>query len=89
MIGNKYNLNPLKLLRKTSEIYDEKLSNFENRDFFCSELVACAYKFLNLLPKKKAATKYWPSSFSKENKLNLFGKCKLGEQYLIDFSLKT
>ena len=87
VIGNAYNLNPFKLLRRTSDVYDEEPINLETRTFFCSELVACAYKFLNLLPKRKASTKYWPGSFSKEKKLGLFGKCRLCEQYLIDFSL--
>lgn len=88
VIGNKYTLNPIKLIKQNSDIYDD-YSNLENRGFFCSELVACAYKFLNLLPKKKAATKYWPGSFSKEKKLPFIGNRKLGEQYLIDFTLKT
>lgn len=87
VIGNKYGLNPLKLMRRTSEVYDDPLANLEKREFFCSELVACAYKYLNILPKKKACTKYWPGSFSKEKHLQLFGKCRLEEQYLIDFSL--
>lgn len=62
--------------------------DFSERGFFCSELAACAYKFMNLLPKKRSSSKYWPGSFSKEKKLPLIGKCKLGEQYTIDFTLK-
>jgi len=89
VIGNKYKLNPLKLMRRTSDTNEDTLFNLQKREFFCSELVACAYKFLNLLPLKKASTKYWPGSFSSEKKLKLFCKGKLEEQYLIDFSLKT
>lgn len=76
-------------MRATSEIMDDPLTSLQERGFFCSELVACAYKFMNLLPKKKASSKYWPGSFSKEKKLSLLGKSKLGEQYMIDFSLKN
>ena len=73
----------------TSDIMDDPLISLQERGFFCSELVACAYKFMNLLPKKKASSKYWPGTFSKEKKLPLIGKNKLGEQYMIDFSFKN
>lgn len=53
-----------------------KLTNFTNgnddsfiqRDqgFFCSELIAAAYKKLGLLPKDRPACKYWPGNFSTE-----------------------
>jgi len=54
-IGKKYKLSVSKLLmRQTIEGGD---------NYFCSELVAEAYKCLGLLPKEVPATKYWPGYF--------------------------
>jgi uncharacterized protein YycO len=36
----------------------------ENKSYFCSELVATAFKRLGLLEPEKAASKYWPGEFS-------------------------
>ena len=48
-IGLKYQLNASKILRKKDE-NDETVKK-EDKSYFCSELVASAYKSLNLLPK--------------------------------------
>lgn len=60
--------------------------DFSNRTFFCSELVAAAYKRLGLLPKNVSSTQYWPGSFSYEHEMTLEGGATLGQEYLIDFS---
>ena len=57
MIGKKYAMTPLKLLKKNSNIENQ---NFDKRTFFCSELVAATYKFLNLLPNHISSCRYWP-----------------------------
>ncbi len=53
-----------------------KLTNFvidnddsliqKDQGYFCSELIAAVYKKLGLLPKDRAASKYWPGNFSTE-----------------------
>lgn len=59
----------------------------EKRNFFCSELVASAYKLMGLLPRKVSSTQYWPGSFAARRGLRLQGGAMLGEETLIDFSL--
>ena len=74
----------------------------ENRTFFCSELVAAAYKKIGILPKDISAAQYWPGiidfgfllltllstgTFSSEKQLNLLDGAKLGNEMLIDFKL--
>ncbi|CAG9318683.1 unnamed protein product [Blepharisma stoltei] len=54
--------------------------------YFCSELVACAYKKLNLLGDKIHPSRIWPGNFSTEKPLELTG-CSLGPEILIDFEL--
>ena len=50
----KYRLNPAKILRKRFENDAENIS--EDKSYFCSELIASAYKCLGLLPKEVSAT---------------------------------
>ena len=40
----------------------------KDKSFFCSELVAAAYKRIGLLDPYKAASTYWPGDFSQEDK---------------------
>jgi len=42
-------------------------NNDQDRGFFCSELVAKAYKVLKLLPEERASVQYWPSVFADHN----------------------
>ena len=60
VIGEKFSVNLKKLLMKKSENLDiEGGKSFENRTFFCSELVAAAYKVLGILPGELAASQYY------------------------------
>jgi hypothetical protein len=54
VIGMKYQLNASKILRKKCENDAENIR--EDKSYFCSELVASAYKALGLLPKDISAT---------------------------------
>jgi uncharacterized protein YycO len=38
-----------------------------DKTFFCSELLATAYKRCGVLSEGVAASKYWPGDFSKED----------------------
>ena len=57
----------------------------DNKGYFCSELVASAYKVLGILPKNISSAQYWPGSFSAEEKLPLENKAKLTEERLVVF----
>ena len=62
-------MNLKKLFRKKSETFDiEGGKSFENRTFFCSELVAAAYKVLGILPGELAASQYYPGFYIKSLK---------------------
>ena len=56
------------------------------KTFFCSELVAAAYKRLGFLTPDLASCKYWPCNFSDEQTLELT-QGSLGEELLIDFDV--
>lgn len=36
----------------------------KNQGYFCSELVAAAYKKIGVLPAKKSSAQYWPGDFT-------------------------
>lgn len=40
----------------------------QKKGFFCSELIAAAYKKQGLLDPVKAASKYWPGDFEPSSK---------------------
>lgn len=65
----KYKLNPGKILNKYE---DDDIDNIApDKTYFCSELIASAYKCLDLLPKNIAASQYWPGTFSSKGNLQL------------------
>jgi len=56
----------------------------KEKHYFCSELVAAAYRRLHLLPEEVASSKYWPGDFAKPLDLVLGS---LNRLQLIDFML--
>ncbi len=60
VIGKKFSVSIKKLFKKKSDPTENETENYEKRTFFCSELVATAYKYLGLLPKEISATQYFP-----------------------------
>ena len=78
VIGMKYKLNAAKILRKHCENDAENIKG--DKSYFCSELVAGAYKCLGLLPKEISASQYWPGSFSNRGSLKLMGKSMLEDE---------
>lgn len=56
VIGMKYKLNTAKIFRKKYENDADNLNENEDKSYFCSELVASAYKCLGLLPKDISAS---------------------------------
>lgn len=85
--GKKYKMNLVKICRTKSK-RDAAEEIKENKSYFCSELIASAYKRIGLLPEDVSATQYWPSAFSARANMELMKEnAWLGEEYLIDFSL--
>jgi len=75
--GKPYGLGPLKLLRRHSK------GNKEN--YFCSELVASAFKTLEILPEDVPSTAYLPASFGDAGNLQLINHASLEREIIIDF----
>ena len=55
-------------------------------DYFCSELIASAYKAMGIIPNTVKSSSIWPNDFSNERKLPLVNSA-LGQEMLIDFDL--
>ena len=75
-VGNNYGLTIKKLLRtqRSEENLGKRQSEIEKtRTFFCSELIAKAFKVLQIMknPEEKSCSKYFPGSFGPES----FGGC--------------
>jgi len=86
-LGNSYRISIKNLLFRVPSVANQ---NINNREFFCSELVAKAYKHLGLLKTQHAAWDFMPSDFSKEStKLKLEGDARLTEEQIIMFNEKT
>lgn len=79
----KYKLNPSKIFRKKN-LYDAENIK-EDKSYFCSELVASAYKCMGILPKDISASQYWPGTFSNKGKLNFLMNSKLEDEQIIEF----
>ena len=78
--GKNYRLTPNKILRRSKNV-----TPGEEKSYFCSELIASAYKALGILPQDVPSCHYFPGKFASES-LPLIN-CALGEELLIDFSL--
>ncbi|CAD8166860.1 unnamed protein product [Paramecium octaurelia] len=85
-LGKEYGLNPGKLLQKVSLIVPPAPQGQEKqRTYFCSELVAKAYKEMGLLEQQKSSTQYFPSDFTSEKKLQLLEGATLDPEMLVIF----
>ena len=64
-VGNPFRLTLSKLsIKQDHNDFVPEIS--KDQGFFCSELIACLYKRLGLLPHKKPSSQYWPGQFSTE-----------------------
>jgi len=77
-----YSWTPLKQMRKVSLLPHSD----PNRTFFCSELVASAFKETGLLRKNCASTRYLPTTFEEKKGLLLLNGAFLGPEQQITFS---
>lgn len=82
--GKKYDLSPLKLLKKYSNT-DSVTNLEETKTFFCSELIAACYKSMGILRKDISSANYWPGSFSVDSDLKLLNEARLSEEMQIEF----
>lgn len=77
--GKSYGLSPKKMLLKGSF-----RAPGDEKDFFCSELVASAYKALGIINEKIPSNNFFPGSFEDDKSLGLL-EAKLGPIKLITF----
>lgn len=86
-VGKKYELTTAKLFaKKVDNVRDGEKVEYDG--FFCSELVAAAYKELNLIPKQIPSSQYWPVTFSQTKKINFLSDAKLDLEMVINFDLE-
>lgn len=73
---------PSSLIDETG-LYDD----LNQRGFFCSELVATAYKALGVLPPERPASGYWPVTFGERAsaQLTLLHGARFGEEVPVEF----
>ena len=77
--GKRFNWSPFKSLRRPTEPGTEN-------SFFCSELVASAYKRLGLLPAEVSASAFLPGHFAAASSLQLL-EGTLAPEMTIDYTL--
>ncbi len=63
-LGKKYDLSAYKLLKLESDFDWEKVGKEQARGFFCSELIAKAFKSIGIIDPRKSSGRYWPVDFS-------------------------
>lgn len=76
-LGKEYDIGAIKLIKQWSSQDKGK------RSYFCSELVAKAYKMMGLIEKDKASARYWPVDFTERGGLQLLQGAALGRQKTI------
>ena len=86
ILGYKYALSTQKLLNKKCSTDGDISKMTEDQTFFCSELVASAWKCLGILPKDVAASQYWPGSFAQTGKINMLRGARLEDEMKITFN---
>lgn len=71
--------------RKSQTIESKKIVD-ENRTFFCSELIAKAFKTLGYFISTRSCTTIYPKHFSSKKDLGLTNSA-LGEELVISFDI--
>ncbi|KAL4471153.1 hypothetical protein ABPG72_019095 [Tetrahymena utriculariae] len=83
-IGKSYSFNFKKLISYCPKRNRDALGREKDpQEYFCSELVAKFLKNVDLLPQDKAASSYWPISFSQQKNLQLLLGASLGDEVTI------
>lgn len=89
-LGKPYNMNVGQLWNGKREDLDHEDEILMNKQgFFCSELIACLLKRLNLLDKNVSATQYWPGNFSTEDpkrSIKLLDDAMYSEEFTVDLN---
>ena len=82
--GKKYRISASKLMSNKIDKEPE-----DKRGFFCSELVAMAFKAIGLLPETPPASKYWPGDFAEPKPIKLLKGAVLNSGCLIGFDINN
>jgi hypothetical protein len=78
--GKKFGIGPGKFIRNTN------VEPGEENNFFCSELVASAFKAMGVFQNNFKSSSLWPADFLNDQKLPFANGC-FGQEMLIDFDL--
>lgn len=78
--GNKFRLSLCELMARNRE---KKLG--DKGGYFCSELVAMAYKVIGILPKDVPESRYWPGDFSDKKNIKLVGEAYFRPSKQVEF----
>eukprot|EP01083_Nonionella_stella_P283486 964988_1 len=76
VVNRHYGINPIGLIRKQSAVPLDD----ESRTFFCSELIAKAFKEAELLRDDFASSQYYPSHFQQSKALTLLKGCSFSNE---------
>lgn len=71
------------MLKLKSHSKKSEESDSEKRSYFCSELVARAYKNVGLLERGKGSARYWPADFTARGAIELEKQSYLGKEKTI------
>jgi len=83
-VGHKYGLSTSKLLYSRPSLKPKEATYIEDgRTFFCSELIAKAYKSLGISNDDRSSSSFFPSTFSAKGGLKLVEGAKLSPEFLI------
>ena len=68
-MGNRYGIFSLKMFKNSSFVAKHAQYTDDDRSFFCSELIAKAYKVMGLITDPRPSMKYYPGTFSARSDL--------------------
>lgn len=91
VLGKPYSLNPSKIIKSESTVANGELQDGPavnaGESYFCSELVADAWKVLGILPADSVGARYLPADFAAKRRIRVEHGCKLDNELLVDFDI--
>jgi hypothetical protein len=82
VVGKRYSLSLRKIFRVPAHFSSKKHANKntgDEKDFFCSELLACAYREMGLLPEHIDAMSFWPNAWVSTDDPYMIGSTRLSD----------
>ena len=82
VVGKRYSLSLRKIFRVPAHFSSKKHANKktgDEKDYFCSELLACAYREMGLLPEHIDAMSFWPNAWVSTDDPYMIGSPRLSD----------